>query len=358
MNNNRVNKVLNKMKKEGISQVLISNPKSIYYLTGHMEAPGERFFALYLNLEGQHKLYVNQLFIIDNNLDVDLVWYNDTDNIIQEVAGHIDSEEVLGIDNELPAKFLIPLMECSSACGYELGSYPLDYVRGIKDDEEQEKMKAVSKINDLAIEGLKDLVTENITEKQMEEKLLGIYKDLGADGYSFEPLIAFGGNAAEPHHFPDDSVVKEGQCVLLDIGCKKDLYCADMTRTFFYKSVTEEHKKIYELVRTANENAIEAIKPGVQLKAIDKVARDIISDAGYGDYFTHRLGHFIGLDVHEYGDVSSTNENIIEEGMIFSIEPGIYLENDIGVRIEDLVLVTSDGCERLNNYSKELQILK
>ncbi|WP_461206216.1 M24 family metallopeptidase [Clostridium sp. DL1XJH146] len=353
----RVKNVIRKMKDMGLCQLLISNSLAIYYLTGHLEHPGERFFALYLNTKGEHKLYANQLFLIKGDLGVDIKWYNDTDNIMEKVSEDIITDDILGIDKELPAKFLIPLIELNAATDYKLGSYSLDYVRGIKDLEEQEKMKTVSHINDLAMDKLKSLIKEGISEKEIEKQLLDIYINLGADGYSFEPLIAFGGNAAEPHHFPDESELKEGQCVLFDIGCKKDMYCADMTRTFFCKSVSENHRKIYNLVQEANEKAIESIKPGMKFKDIDKIARDIISEAGYGEYFTHRLGHFIGMDVHEYGDVSSTNENLIEEGMIFSIEPGIYIENDIGVRIEDLVLVKGNGCERLNKYSKVLQII-
>ncbi len=353
----RVKRVVNKMKDLGLSQLLISNPLSIYYLTGYLEHPGERFFALYLNTKGEHKIYANQLFSLEDDLGIDIEWYSDTDDIMKKVAKNMISDDFLGVDNELPAKFLIPLIRLSAAVDYKLGSYCVDYVRGIKDLEEQEKMRIVSHLNDSAMDKLKDLVQEGVTEKEMEAKLLDIYKSLGADGYSFEPIIAFGGNAAVPHHFPDESVLKKGQCILLDIGCKKDMYCADMTRTFFYKSVSEEHRKIYTLVQKANEKAIEAIKPGMKLKDIDKIARDIIDEGGYGKYFTHRLGHFIGMDVHEYGDVSWKNENHVEEGMIFSIEPGIYLEDNLGVRIEDLVLVTSNGCERLNQYQKDLQII-
>ncbi len=353
----RVERVLKKMKEIGLSQLLITNPLSIYYLTDHLEHPGERFFALYLNNMGEHTLYANRLFLINEDLGLNIHWYSDTDNIMEKVACDIISDESLGVDNELPSKYLIPLIQYKAASDYQLGSYAVDYVRGIKDSDEQEKMMIASQINDMAMDRLKDYIKEGITEKEMEDYLLNIYKELGAEGYSFEPLIAFGGNAAEPHHFPDNSILQEGQCILFDIGCKKDNYCSDMTRTFFFKSVSDEHRKIYELVQKANEEAIKSIKPGLALKDIDKVARDIITKAGYGPYFTHRLGHFIGMDVHEYGDVSSTNDNRVEEGMIFSIEPGIYLNGDIGVRIEDLVLVTGDGCIRLNNYQKDLTIL-
>ena len=186
-----------------------------------------------------------------------------------------------------------------------------------------------------------------------------IYTSLGADGHSFSPLVGFGPNCAKGHHEPDDTVLKEGDTVLFDVGCKKDDYCADMTRTFFYKKVPcEKHREIYNLVRRANEAAEAMLKPGVRLCDVDRAARQVIEDAGYGPNFTHRLGHFIGLEVHDFGDVSSANQAVAEVGNIFSIEPGIYVDGEVGVRIEDLVLITEDGCEILNSYSKELDIVE
>ena len=170
--------------------------------------------------------------------------------------------------------------------------------------------------------------------------------------------MAFGANAADPHHAPDGTVLKEGDCVLFDVGCRKDGYCSDMTRTFFWRSASEHHRQVYETVRRAQETAEAGVRPGVRLCDIDAMARDVIAAAGYGPNFTHRLGHFIGLETHEYGDVSPADCRMTESGMIFSIEPGIYLKDDIGVRIEDLVLVTEEGCERLNRYSKELEVLQ
>jgi Xaa-Pro dipeptidase len=146
--------------------------------------------------------------------------------------------------------------------------------------------------------------------------------------------------------------------VLLDVGGKKDGYCSDMTRTFFTAPPTEKQRQVYELVRQANQAAEELIRPGVRLCDIDAAARDLITAAGYGKEFNHRLGHFIGLDEHEYGDVSSGFDWPVQEGMIFSIEPGIYLPGEFGVRIEDLVLVTADGCQVLNSYPKELTVLE
>ena len=141
------------------------------------------------------------------------------------------------------------------------------------------------------------------------------------------------------------------------MGCKYKGYCSDMTRTVFYQEVSDEARNVYELVKAANEAAEAIIRPGVKLCDIDKTARDLITEAGYGKEFNHRLGHFIGKDVHEYGDVSINFDLEVEEGMIFSIEPGIYLPGKFGVRIEDLVMVTKDGCKVLNSYPKDLKVI-
>jgi Xaa-Pro dipeptidase len=158
---------------------------------------------------------------------------------------------------------------------------------------------------------------------------------------------------------PDDTVLKEGDTVLFDVGCKFHGYCSDMTRTFFYrKEPTEAQKNIYNLVRQANEEAEEMVRPGVRLCDIDRKARDIITAGGYGPDFTHRLGHFIGIEDHDFGDVSQANNNLTQAGNIFSIEPGIYNASAAGVRIEDLVLITEEGHEVLNKYPKDLQIIE
>jgi Xaa-Pro dipeptidase len=157
---------------------------------------------------------------------------------------------------------------------------------------------------------------------------------------------------------PDDTVIKDGDCIVIDIGGKKDNYCSDMTRTYFFKSAAPEYTPIHDLVRRANEKAESVIKPGMRLCDIDAAARDLISEAGYGQYFTHRLGHFIGMDVHEYGDVSSAFDVQVKEGMCFSIEPGVYLPGKFGVRVEDLVIVTADGCEVLNSVDKHWAVIE
>lgn len=357
MKKNRADRVMKALKAQGVPQMLITDPMSIFYLTDVYVQPMERFYALLLKEDGKHVFFLNHLFTVPEDVGIEKVWSSDTDPIMEIVAKYIDSEQPLGVDKDLKARFLLPLMENNAAKGFFNTSLAVDTTRGMKDAEEQEKMRVSSDLNDKAMAKFKELIREGVTEKEVAEQMLAIYLDLGADGFSFEPLVAFGANAADPHHAPDNTVLKAGDCVLFDVGCIKDNYCSDMTRTFYFRTVTEEHRHIYDTVRRANEEAIEKIKPGVRLCELDLTARSLIDGEGYGPNFNHRLGHFIGLGEHEYGDVSSVNTQEAVPGMIFSIEPGIYVTGDTGVRIEDLVLVTEDGCEVLNHYPKELEII-
>lgn len=357
MKEERVKRVLQELAQMKLSQMLLVDPMSIYYLTGVYVAPFERFYGLYLRADGKHVFFLNKLFVVPEDVGIEKVWYSDTDAVTDMVATYLDTESPLGVDKDLRAEFLLPLMQKMTSGAVINASLAVDLTRGVKDLEEQEKMRASSAINDAAMKRFRGLIQEGVTEKEVAEQMLSIYRELGADGFSFEPLVAFGANAADPHHAPDDTMIKPGDAVLFDVGCIKDGYCSDMTRTFYFQEVKKAHQMIYDIVRKANEKAIAKVRPDVPLCELDKTARDVITEAGYGPYFTHRLGHFIGLSEHEYGDVSSTNTRKAKAGMIFSIEPGIYLAGDTGVRIEDLVLVTEDGCEVLNHASKEFELL-
>lgn len=353
----RANRILRSLDGLGARQMLITDPMSIYYLTDVYVQPFERFFGLLLRVDGNHVLFLNKLFFVPQDVGIEKVWYSDTDPVTDIVAKYLDHSSPLAVDKDLTARHLLPLMEKKAAASFINGSPAVDYTRGIKDAEEQKKMIAASEINDAAMAQFKTLIHDGVTEAEAAGKMLEIYRNLGAEGFSFSPLVAFGANAADPHHEPDDTVVKPGDCVLFDVGCIKDGYCSDMTRTFYFKEVSEHCREIYHIVRRANEAAEALIRPGVRLCDIDTAARDLITKEGYGPQFNHRLGHFIGLKEHEYGDVSSGFDWPVQPGMIFSIEPGIYLAGDTGVRIEDLVLVTEDGVKILNRYPHELEII-
>ena len=353
----RVNQVIEKMKTDGLKQILVSEPCSIYYLTGVDVGPGERMFALYLNDEGRKVLFLNTLFTVEQK-DCEEIWYSDTDDSISMLASVIDSKETLGIDKEWTARFLIPLMEKCEGLKVVLGSKYVDATRAVKDEKEIECMIENSQINDVVMERTRDFIKEGMTEKEVADFIDAEYLKEGASGVSFDTIVCFGANAADQHHTPSETrTLKAGECVLIDMGCIWNGYCSDMTRTFYCKSVDDEQAAIHDLVRTAVEKAEAVIKPGVRFCDIDAQARDLIDEAGYSEYWRIRLGHFIGQEDHEYGDVSPINKNVAEPGMIFSIEPGIYLEGKYGVRVEDLVLVTEDGHELLNAVDKKYRIV-
>ncbi|WP_027623054.1 M24 family metallopeptidase [Clostridium lundense] len=358
MNKSRIETVLKKMKERDIPQMIIADPASIFYLTGKWIHPGERLLALYLNINGNNKLFINELFPVYEDLGIEKIWFNDTDDGVKIISTYIDNNKAIGIDKNWPARFLLRFMELKAASAFVNGSVIVDRIRMCKDEEERDLMRKASALNDAAMGRVIKKISESHSEKKMTSVLASIYEELGAEGFSFPPIIAYGANGADPHHESDNSLVKPGDNIILDIGCKYKSYCSDMTRTVFYKYASDKGKEIYNIVLEANKKAIDAVKPGVRFCDIDKAAREHIEKHGYGKYFTHRTGHSIGIEVHDLGDVSSANTDTVQPGMIFSIEPGIYLPGEVGVRIEDLVLVTDDGCEVLNKYDKELTIIE
>ena len=305
--------------------------------------------------EKEPVLVIGKLFPQDEEkLGIKVVYFDDTDDCVEVLASHMRKGGTIGIDKTWPARFLLRLMELQVGDAYSNASTIIDHIRQIKTEEEQQKMRVASRCNDTSIEELIPLVSKGMTEAELGEELLKIYLKNGAQGHSFEPIIAYGAHAADPHHETDDSKGSYGDAVVLDVGCLVNGYCADMTRTVFIGKASEEAKKIYAIVKEANRRGIEAAKPGARFCDVDRAARDYIEEQGYGQYFTHRTGHNIGLEVHEFGDVSFTNEEVLKPGMCFSVEPGIYVPGGIGVRIEDLVLITEDGCEVLNHFTKDL----
>ena len=343
MNKERIDGVVANMKEAGLDYLLISEPSSIDYLIDYVNNPGERMYVLMLGTKGDHKLFFNKLFFVDKDLGIDIVWHSDVDDATQTIVDNLKDAKKIGVDKHWSANFLLDLMEKLPDVKFVNGSKCVDYKRMVKDDHEQQLMIEASRINDQAIHEVIHQVSLGLSELEVAAKLGDIYSKFGGEG--------------NPHHENDDSRLKPGDSIIIDMGCKYQGYCSDMTRTVFYKEVSQEAKEVYELVKAANEAAEAMIKPGVRLCDIDKTARDLITKAGYGKEFNHRLGHFIGKDVHEYGDVSVNFDLEVQEGMIFSIEPGVYLPGKFGVRIEDLVLVTKDGCKVLNSYTKDLIVI-
>ena len=349
--------VLSNLAARDLSQLLVCDPRSIQYLTGVFVEPGERFLGLVVTAGKEPLLVLNELFHAPESAACAVSYFRDGEDPLELVAARCDVAVPLGCDKNLAARFLIPLMERTAASKFVLASDAVDDARAIKDKAERSLMRTASRTNDAAMARFRKLVRLGVTEAEVAGQLETIYRELGAQGHSFAPIVSFGANAADPHHEPDATPLRKGDVVLFDVGCRQGEYCSDMTRTFFWNEPTARQREVYECVRRANAAARSLVAPGVRFCDIDIAARTIIEDAGYGPYFTHRLGHQIGLDVHEPGDVSAVHDEPVKPGMMFSIEPGIYLPGEFGVRIEDLVLVTETGCEVLNRYPREIEVL-
>lgn len=353
----KLNQLVNAMNEHNISNMIVTDPFSIRYLIGYFTEPGERLFALIVTKNGHH-LVLNNLFPKANEVDdYKATYYQDGEDIMTTIANLL-APGTTSIDKAWPSHFLLDLMMKKSDLNPVNATYLLDDIRAIKSSEEIDIMREASQLNDQVMIKLMDILGGGESEEYYAEQLAGFYKELGHDGFSFEPIVGYGANGADPHHTTDNSTPQLGDPVVLDIGGMYKGYASDMTRTVFYGEPSALALEVYDVVRRANLAGIAAVKPGVPLREVDLAARKVIEDAGYGEFFTHRLGHFIGQEAHEFGDVSQYNDAAAKVGQVFSIEPGIYLPEQFGVRIEDLVIVTEDGCEVLNHVTKDPVIIE
>ena len=222
-------------------------------------------------------------------------------------------------------------------------------LRAVKTLSEIAKITRAVALNDEIWSLARKEIRPGMTEKDIQRVIRGFMNALG-DGEAFETIVCAGANAAECHHVPDDTVWRRGEPLLVDMGVKLDGVCSDMTRCV--RARDAEYRKIYEIVLEANRAAIAAARPGLTCGALDKVARDVIRKAGYGKAFGHSLGHGVGYEIHEEPTARAKSRSVLEPGMFVTIEPGIYLEGKLGVRIEDLALITPDGCRVITRSAK------
>ncbi len=224
-------------------------------------------------------------------------------------------------------------------------------LRSVKNSWEVEKLCAAEKLNSEIWADAQKSFKPGMTELEMARIIRHMMIERG-EGEAFDTIVCVGANAAECHHVPDDTVWNGRDPVLVDMGVKLDGYCSDMTRNIVPERPSALYKKIYALVLKANMAAIEAAKPGLTCGRLDRVARKIIEDAGFGKSFGHSLGHGVGLEIHEAPAARKGDKTVLKPGMLVTIEPGVYLEGNLGVRIEDLILITDSGCEVLSPSPK------
>ena len=230
----------------------------------------------------------------------------------------------------------------------------VERLRWVKDAEELAILRSAQDATDRAFEDILDLLVVGITERQAAAQLELAMARHGSDALSFDPIVAFGEHAAEPHHRPCHRALAEDDVIKMDFGAMVDGYHTDMTRTVAFGVPASELRKVHDVVAAAQQAGIDALRPGVAAGDVDRAARNVIDDAGYGDRFSHGLGHGVGLEIHEGPSLRRDGEDVLPVGAVVTVEPGVYLPGMGGVRIEDAVEVTEDGSSVLGASTREL----
>ena len=233
----------------------------------------------------------------------------------------------------------------------------LDGLRASKDREELDAMLQAQKMTDEAFGEILNYIRPGLTEQEVAARLVYELLRRGARKVSFDPIVAAGANGSMPHAVPGETVIQPGMFVTMDFGCIYDGYCSDMTRTVAVGRPTEEMERVYQTALAAQKAGIAAARAGISGQALDQAAREVIADAGYGDYFTHSFGHSLGLEIHESPNASPSETRLLPAGTVISAEPGIYLPGRFGVRIEDVLVLREDGCQDITQSPKNLIVL-
>ncbi|WP_053017665.1 M24 family metallopeptidase [Staphylococcus haemolyticus] len=349
----KIEKITKQLQHEQADAAWITTPLNVFYFTGYRSEPHERLFALLITANGDQTLYCPKMEVeeVKNSpFEGKIIGYLDTENPFE--IDPLSFNKLLIESEHLTVKRQRELTQNFGVQHYGDIDQTIKELRNIKNESEIENIREAAKLADKCIEIGTEFLKVGLTEREVVNHIENEIKKFGVSEMSFDTMVLFGDHAASPHGTPGERKLVKDEYVLFDLGVIYNHYCSDMTRTVKFGTPSEEAQTIYNIVLEAETNAIEAIRAGVPLQDIDKIARDIISDAGYGDYFPHRLGHGLGLEEHEYQDVSSTNSNLLEAGMVITIEPGIYVPNVAGVRIEDDILVTENGYEILTHYDK------
>ncbi|WP_247948288.1 M24 family metallopeptidase [Streptococcus constellatus] len=350
----RVNKLEAALAQTDCDAILVTNLKNIYYLTGFSGTEATVFISK-----------TRRIFLTDSRYTLiakgvvkgfDIIETRDALGEIAKIIGD-DKLEKIGFDDQVSYAYFKMLKSVFAA--YELipMSSFIENLRMIKDAEEIDTIRKACQISDQAFLDVLDFIKPGeTTELAVMNFLDARMRKLGASGASFDFIIASGYRSAMPHGVASEKVIQTGETLTMDFGCYYNHYVSDMTRTIHVGHVTDEEREIYDIVLRANKALIDQAKAGVSRIDFDRIPRQIINDAGYGAYFTHGIGHGIGLDIHEIPYFGKSSEPI-EIGMVLTDEPGIYLDGKYGVRIEDDLVITETGCEVLTLAPKELIVI-
>lgn len=349
------------MASEQIDVVYLDNPNTVAYFTNFESNPHERIVA-YIVTQSDDFLFVPSLEKEEarEQSNVENVYtYSDEENpwgiISEKTFERIEKINLVCTDEaSLTVARYHQLQEAFNTTNFEdIGPF-IDQMRVVKTPDEIDKMIVAGELADEALQIGMDSLVEGITEQEVAAIIDMEMKKRGVSEMSFSTLVLFGDHAASPHGNPGERQLKQNEFVLFDLGVIYNGYASDATRTVAFGEISEKEEEIYEVVLNAQRTAQEAVKPGMRAGELDQIARQVIEDASYGKYFNHRLGHGIGKTAHEFPSIHGSNETILEPGMCFSIEPGIYVPGEVGVRVEDCVYVTEEGCKPFTSMDKEL----
>jgi Xaa-Pro aminopeptidase len=347
------------MERAGVDALLVGPGADLRYLTGYHALPLERLTLLVARRDGVHVLVVPRLErprAQDAGLPdtVELADFGETDDpfaVVRTALDGLGAQPTLAVGDRLWSTFLLGLQEAVGDVQWRRASTVTRELRMRKAPEEVDALRRAGQAIDRVHAQVAGLLRPGRTEEEVGRDIADLILAEGHQEVNFV-IVGSGPNGASPHHETGTRTLAQGDAVVVDIGGTLDGYCSDCTRDYVVGQPPEGFTEAHTALEAAQEAACEAVRPGVTAEAIDATARDLLAEAGYAEWFVHRTGHGIGLEEHEEPYIVAGNDEVLEPGMAFSIEPGIYLPGRFGMRIEDIVVVTDDGCERLNTLDR------
>lgn len=358
----RLAAVREKMRETGTGLLAIAPGSHMEWLLGFHPHPDERPCLLLVGLEREAFL-MPALNAEGTRADTDIAFYNwsDADGpraALDEALSAIDATNPgrVALDETMRADFALLLLDALPAVERDFTHATLGALRMRKGGDEYKRLKANAAIADRAMQTAFARIRVGMTEKELAADIRAHFSSEGAVPAFW--IVGSGPNGAFPHHSASDRVIAEGDAVVIDIGGRSLGFPSDMTRMAVVGLPPEGYGEIHVIVEKAVQAALKAARPGALARDVDAAARKVISDAGYGEYFVHRTGHGLGIDIHEPPYITSTSDTVLEEGMVFSIEPGIYLPGRFGIRLEDIVILREDGPEILSSLPREAHFVQ
>ena len=355
----RIQKARRLVAESGAQAMLLSVGADLPYFIGYEAMPLERLTMLVLPAGGEAELVVPRLEaprVEPRGAAFSITPWDELDDPVELVARRCRGFDSLLIGDQTWARFLLELQGALPMSRFSSATPLTSQLRARKDAAEVALLREAGAAADRVVATLLKEPFAGRTERSIAGRVQELTVGEGHDIASFA-IVASGPNAASPHHEPTDRKLAEGDTVVIDFGGRRRGYCSDTTRTFVVGIPDAEVAEAHAVLRAAQEAARAAVRPGVSAEDVDKAARDVIADGGFADYFIHRTGHGIGLEVHEHPYIVAGNRQPLEPGMAFSIEPGIYVPDKYGMRIEDIVVCTADGIEELNRSDRSLQVV-